>query len=56
MIENDYDTPAEIAGYIYGISAATNQGDDIRVCAIGGVLLDDRKAWELSMINRHGDK
>ena len=56
VIENNYDTPAEIADYIYGVSAATNQGDDIRVCAIGGVLSEDRKTWELSMINRHGDE
>ena len=56
VIENDYNTPDEIADYIYGISAATNQGDDIRVCAIWGVLSSDKKTWELSMINRHGDK
>jgi IMP cyclohydrolase len=56
VVENDYETPAEIAEYIYEISAATNQGDDIRVCAIGGVLSSDKKTWELSMINRHGDK
>ena len=56
VIENNYDTPAEIADYIYGISAATNQGDDIRVCSIGGVLSNDGKTWELSMINRHGNK
>lgn len=56
VIGNDYDNPSGIAEYIYGISAATNQGDDIRVCAIGGVLTDDRKTWGLSMINRHGDK
>jgi IMP cyclohydrolase len=55
VIENNYDTPVEIAEYIYGTSAATYQGDDIRVCAIGGVLSDDKKTWELSMINRHGD-
>jgi IMP cyclohydrolase len=56
VIENNYGTPAEIAEYVYEISAATNQGDDIRVCAIGGVLLDDKKTWDLSMINRHGDE
>ena len=56
VIENDYSTPAEIAEYVYEISEATNQGDDIRVCAIGGVLSDDKKTWELSIINRHGDQ
>ena len=56
VVENNHNTPAEIAEYIYGISAAMNQGDDIRVCAIGGVLSSDKKTWELSMINRHGDQ
>jgi len=56
VIENNCDTPVEIAGYIYEISAATNQGDDIRVCVIGGVLAGDKKTWGLSMINKHGDK
>ena len=56
VIKNDNNNPAEIAEYIYEISAATNQGDDIRVCAIGGVLSNDGKTWELSMTNRHGDK
>jgi len=53
VIDNKYETPAEIAGYIYEISAALNQGDDIRVCAVGGVLSQDNHTWELSMINRH---
>ncbi|UCD08277.1 MAG: hypothetical protein JSU79_07935 [Dehalococcoidales bacterium] len=56
VIENDYDTPIEIAEYIYEISSAVNQGDDIRVCAIGGVFSSGKKTWELSMINRHGDQ
>jgi IMP cyclohydrolase len=56
VIENEYNTPAEIADYIYRISEATNQGDDIRVCTIGGVLSDDNNTWELSMINRHVEK
>jgi IMP cyclohydrolase len=55
VIENRCETPAEIADYIYGISAAANKGDDIRVCAVGGVLSADNLAWELSVINRHGD-
>jgi IMP cyclohydrolase len=56
VIKNDNNNPAEIAEYIYEISAVTNQGDDIRVCSIGGVLAGDKKTWEISMINRHGDK
>ena len=56
VIENSYDTSAEIAKYVYEISAAMNQAEDIRVCAIGGVRSIDKKTWELSMINRHGDR
>ena len=56
VITNEYDTNAEIAEYIYGISVATSQVDDIRVCAISGVLSDNKKTWELSMINRHGNQ
>jgi IMP cyclohydrolase len=45
-------TPQEIADFIYEISAATNQGDDIRVCAIGGVR-EANNTWKLALINRH---
>lgn len=45
-------TPREIADFIYDISAATNQGEDIRVSAIGGVRGDDNK-WKVAFINRH---
>jgi IMP cyclohydrolase len=45
-------TPQEIADFIYEISTATHQGDDIRVCAIGGVRETDN-TWKLSFINRH---
>jgi IMP cyclohydrolase len=44
-------TPQEIADFIYEISAATHQGDDIRVCAIGGVRTDN--VWKIALINRH---
>jgi IMP cyclohydrolase len=44
-------TPQEIADFIYEISAATYKGDDIRVCAIGGVRTDN--VWKLAFINRH---
>jgi IMP cyclohydrolase len=42
----------EIADFIYEISALTYQGDDIRVCAIGGVREADN-TWRLALINRH---
>jgi IMP cyclohydrolase len=47
------ETPEDIADYIYGISEAFNQGDDIRVCAVGGVRSDDNLTWKLATINRH---
>lgn len=53
VIELNAETPEDIAKYIYDISEAFNQGDDIRVCAIAGVRLDDNLTWKLAMINRH---
>ena len=53
VLEFKVETPGEIAEFIYEISAASNQGDDIRVCAIGGVRSDDNLTWKLAMINRH---
>jgi len=53
VVKCGVETPEEIAGFIYNISAAANQGDDIRVSAIGGVLSDDMRTWNLSIINRH---
>lgn len=50
----DAETPEELAGYIYEISAGQYQGDDIRVCAIAGVRGTDGLAWKISIINRHG--
>lgn len=47
------ETPQELADFIYGISSATHQGDDIRVCAIGGIRSDDNRTWDLAIINRH---
>jgi IMP cyclohydrolase len=46
------ETPQEIANFIYEISAATHQGDDIRVCSIGGVRVDSN-TWKVALINRH---
>jgi len=46
------DVPQELAGLIYGMSAVKYQGDDIRVCAIGGIRSDEH-TWEVAIINRH---
>jgi IMP cyclohydrolase len=47
------DTPQELADFIFGISAATYQGEDIRVCAIGGIRGEDNHTWKAAIINRH---
>jgi IMP cyclohydrolase len=47
----DAKTPQEIADFLYGISAAEYQGDDIRVCAIGGIR--EGNTWKTALINRH---
>jgi IMP cyclohydrolase len=53
VVEFDVITPGEIAAYIYGMSAASHQGDDIRVCAVGGVRSAGSLTWETAVINRH---
>ena len=49
----DAETPEALAEYIYGISAASNKGDDIRVCAVAGVRQSDNLTWKLAHVNRH---
>jgi IMP cyclohydrolase len=44
-------TPQEITTFIYDISAMEYQGDDIRVCAIGGVR--EGNVWKTALINKH---
>jgi IMP cyclohydrolase len=44
-------TPQGIADFIYDISAASYKGDDIRVCAIGGVRTGN--TWKIAIVNRH---
>lgn len=43
--------PKELAEFIYGISAVSYKGDDIRVCAIGGMRTGNN--WKTAIINRH---
>ena len=50
-IEFRGETPQELVDFIYGISAVTYQGDDIRVSAIGGIR--EEKTWKVALINRH---
>ena len=53
IIELKSETPEDIADYIYGISEAFNEDDDIRVCAIGGIRSEDNVTWKLAIANRH---
>jgi len=53
VVPFDVETPEKIADFIYKISAETNQGDDIRVCAIGGIRSVDGLTWKTAIINRH---
>ena len=46
-------TTKDLAEYLYKLSEATNQGEDIRVCATGGVLSTDGH-WSHHIINKHG--
>ena len=41
----------DIAGFVFEVSAATNNGQDIRVCALGAVL--SGKNWEIAILNAH---
>jgi IMP cyclohydrolase len=45
-------TARELAEYLFDVSLATYNGDDIRVCAIGGVRPDNNRMWQLVMRNR----
>ena len=43
----------DLAMRLYDLSEATNEGEDIRVCAIGAVYSDEDEAWEIAIKNRH---
>jgi IMP cyclohydrolase len=51
----DAATPRDLAHFVYDISAAENNGQDIRVAAVAGVRRDDGLTWKLFHLNRHGD-
>jgi IMP cyclohydrolase len=41
----------ELADYLYKLSEASYKGDDIRVCAVGGIYSAGK--WTLATVNRH---
>jgi IMP cyclohydrolase len=44
-------TPEDLAKFLYDISSETYKGDDIRVCAVGGIR--EGNTWKIAHINRH---
>jgi IMP cyclohydrolase len=44
-------SPDDLARYLFEISAASNKGQDIRVCTVGGVRSD--KKWTLVIVNAY---
>jgi IMP cyclohydrolase len=45
-------TAIELAEHLYEVSKAVYNGDDIRVCAVGGILSEDKHTWQVAMRNR----
>ena len=45
-------TAIELAEHLFEISKAVYNGDDIRVCAIGGIRSEDKHTWQVAMRNR----
>lgn len=52
-LEFDGDGAHDLTAHLYDISEATNQGEDIRVCAVGAVYSDKDETWEIATKNRH---
>ncbi len=44
-------TPHDIAQFVWDVSAATHKGEDIRVCAVGGIYHGNK--WDLHIINKY---
>ena len=45
-------TAIDLAEHLFEISKAVYNGDDIRVCAIGGIRSEDKHTWQVAMRNR----
>jgi IMP cyclohydrolase len=45
-------TAIELAEHLFEISKAAYNGDDIRVCAVGGIRGEDGHSWQVAMRNR----
>ena len=45
-------TAIDLAEHLFEISKAAYNGDDIRVCAVGGIRSEDQQTWQVAMRNR----
>ena len=51
-IEFQGKTAIELAEHLFEISKAAYNGEDIRVCAVGGIRSEDKHTWQVAMRNR----
>ena len=51
-IEFNGKTAIELAEHVFEISKAAYNGDDIRVCAVGGIRAEDKHTWQVAVRNR----
>jgi IMP cyclohydrolase len=51
VLQISVSSPDSLAKYIYDISTAMYKGEDIRVCAVGGMFSGG--SWEISLINKY---
>jgi IMP cyclohydrolase len=45
-------TAIALAEHLFGVSQASYSGDDIRVCAVGGIRAEDNHTWQIASRNR----
>jgi IMP cyclohydrolase len=45
-------TAIELAEHIFEISKSAYNGEDIRVCAVGGIRSEDKHTWQVALRNR----
>ena len=45
-------TAIELAEHIFEISKSAYNGEDIRVCALGGIRSEDKHTWQVALRNR----
>lgn len=51
-IEFKGNTPIDLAQHLFDISKAMYNGEDIRVCTVGGIYLKEKQGWQIATHNR----